>query len=130
MLNQECIRDILLFIDENQTHDSLGHPNTFKMKVFCDSSLAKDRGYSPEEIWTAVSYLCEKGMLESLDWRSKLHRIHISRITAKGYDYLQIIRDPSLWRKLCERFGESFLSTSATIAAETAMKFLFNLSNR
>lgn len=118
MLNQECVRDILLFIDENQENDSLGRPKVFKMKTFCASSLVTEHGYNLSDIWTATAYLCEKGCLESADWRSKLSHVHISRITSKGYDYIQVIKNPKVWEALRKRFGKVFdISFSVIVEA-------------
>lgn len=128
MLNQECVRDILLFVDSNQTFRADGVPVPVKFKCFCEDSEMSQK-YSMPEMNTAVVYLCQKGFLTSDDVIGKTRHIHIQRITAKGYDYLQVIKDDSLWKKLCAKFGEKFFSTSATVAVEAAMKTLFKFLN-
>ena len=115
MLNQECLRDLLLYIDENQTFDSGGTPDTFKLKSFCEDETILEKGYSLADISIAVSYLCEKGCLESADYRSKPKRVHITRITSKGYDYIQVIRTPKIWEALRKRFGKVFEVAFAVI---------------
>lgn len=128
MLNQECVRDILLFIENNQTFHSDGVPQTFKFKSFCEDPEMSQK-YTMADMNTAVVYLCQKSFLESVNFIAKTKHIQIKRITAKGYDYLQVIKDSSLWKKLCAKFGENFFSTSTTVAVEAAMKVLFKFLN-
>ena len=122
MLNQECIRDILIFIDKNQKHDSSGRPIPFKFSSFCSDETMKEK-YDLAEMNAAIRYLVGKQMLESEDIDSRTPRIHISQITAKGYDYLQVVCDDTLWKKLKSRFGAVF-NMAAPVAVEHCITFL------
>ncbi len=128
MLNQNCVRDILLFVDSNQVSRSDGVPMPVKFKAFCEDPEMSQK-YSMADMNTAIVYLCQKGFLESADFLGKTRHIHIQRITAKGYDYLQVIKDPALWKKLAAKFGNNFFSASTTVAVEAAMKVLFKFLN-
>lgn len=122
MLNQECVRDIMIFIDQSQKHSASGAPIPFKFSLFCNDEKMKEK-YSLAEMNTAIVYLVEKKMLLSADADGRTQRIHISRITAKGYDYLQVVRDDTLWNKLKAHFGSVF-SMAAPIAIEHCITFL------
>lgn len=120
MLNQECIRDILIYIDRNQKHSASGNRIPFKFSQFCADEEMKEK-YSLAEMNTAVCYLVDKKMLASADAEGKTQRIHIEKITAKGYDYLQVIQNDTVWNKLKDKL-HPFFDTGITVIVEHAIK--------
>ena len=97
-LNQECIRDLLIYVEQYQPVRSTGITEPFKVKFFCADENAPK--YENGEIALAVKYLTDKKLIECSNPNSGTAHIQIKRITAKGYDYLGLIRDQSMWRAL------------------------------
>lgn len=125
MLNQDCARDILLFIDDHTTFRSDGVPNSFKFKAFCEDPQMSEK-YTISDMNIAIVYLCQKGYLESVDFTGKTKHIHIQRITAHGYDYLQIIKSPKIWNALQSKFGKAF-ETATSVIIEAFINGLFKI---
>lgn len=112
-LNQECIRDLLIYVEQHQPVRSTGISEPFKVKFFCTDENAPK--YENGEIALAVKYLTDKKLIECSNPNSGTAHIQIKRITAKGYDYLGLIRDQSTWRALKNRFGKVFASSGPVI---------------
>lgn len=112
-LNQECIRDLLIYVEQYQPVRSTGITEPFKVKFFCADANAPK--YENGEIALAVKYLTDKKLIECSNPNSGTAHIQIKCITAKGYDYLGLIRDQSMWRALKKRFGKVFASSGPVI---------------
>ena len=112
-LNQECIRDLLIYMEQYQPVRSSGIIQPFKVRRFYTDENAPK--YEAAEITVAVQYLNDKKLIVSPNPNSSVSHIQIDRITAKGYDYLGLIRDQSMWHALKKRFGKVFASSGPVI---------------
>ena len=112
-LNQECVRDLLIYVEQYQPVRPRGIVKPFKVQRFCADENAPK--YEAAEITVAVQYLNDKKLIVSPNPNSGTSRIQIDRITAKGYDYLGLIRDQSMWQALKKRFGKVFASSGPVI---------------
>jgi len=122
-LNNDCVRDLILWIEKTQTVKANGKPDPLHMRD-AYSALPK---YSREDIGTAASYLIEKKLIALSTGQSfpatAAKCFVITRITASGYDYLAAIRDDTVWNKIKEHLGSAMLASVPTVI-ELAAKLL------
>lgn len=125
MLNQECVRDLLIYIEQNQPVKSDGHPESSKLMQYC-SACMEQHAYTLGDINLAVRYLADKQLIEAGNLNGHTRRMIVMRITATGYDYLGAIRDASRWNTLKQKFGKIF-DSSAPVLVEMLLKHLISL---
>jgi len=88
--DMELVREILLAI-ETSDESPLG---------WIEISLP---GYSQEDVSYNVELLAEAGFIEAQDLSSMDgHEWHPKRLTWKGHEFLDSIRDPEIWRRTKE----------------------------
>ena len=120
-LNQDCIREIMLYVDENLPRSADGSVKRgLHFRAFMDQGK-----YSPVDINISIVYLAEKGMLRCPNPDSKTAHIQCDGLTAKGLEYLQVIKNETLWNKLVSKYGDVF-KDSAVVAIETMLTFLLS----
>lgn len=122
-LNQECIRDLLIYIEQFQKVRSNGLASPFKVKQFCLDQNTPD--YAAGEVALAVQYLTDKKLIECHNPTAATMHIQINRITGYGYDYLGVIRDNTQWGKIRKKFGKIF-DSSAPVLVEMIIKGLIS----
>ena len=87
MRDMDLIRDILL-VTENKCE-----ANSFY--TFEDGLFA---GFTEEEIYMHSKLLFEKGFLRKTP-QTLSYSVCVSGLTWEGYDFLDSVRDPEIWRK-------------------------------
>ncbi len=118
-LNQECIRDLLLYVEQHQPVRATGIVQPFKVKTFFTDDDAPR--YSNADVAIAIQYLNDKKLIISPNPNSGTAHIQITHITAKGYDYLGLIREQSAWSALKKQFGKVF-ELSGPVVVEALLK--------
>lgn len=94
-LNYDCVRELLLTLEENLVmDDSLSYPS-LTLKQVCE----KMPDFSRADIAYASTKLLEAEYIEanSIESDSKIIKIVYSSITYEGHQYLDSIRDSKLW---------------------------------
>ena len=94
-LNYDCVRELLLTLEENLVmDDSLSFPS-LTLKQVCE----KMPDFSRADIAYASTKLLEAEYIEanSIESYSKIIKIVYSSITYEGHQYLDSIRDSKLW---------------------------------
>ena len=94
-LNYDCVRELLLTLEENLVmDDSLSFPS-LTLKQVCE----KMPDFSRADIAYASTKLLEAEYIEanSIESDSKIIKIVYSSITYEGHQYLDSIRDSKLW---------------------------------
>ena len=119
-LNQDCIRDLLLYLEEN-----------LKINDYLSISNIALKNYSSEELLYTADKLCEAGYLKC---SRKVYdntdlMIFVSSITYTGHQFLDNIRDDKVFAKT-KSVLSSFKSVSIEIISETASKVVTNLINQ
>lgn len=125
-LNQDCVRDLLLYFDEFTTRDSHGRVNKIKMRDVLQLDMFS--GYQHTEIADAASYLVQKKwiIVSNPGIATPFHFI-VCGLTASGQDYANTLRDNSLWKKLKSGFsGNQIISLGLPILQE----FIKDLSSK
>ena len=90
MRDMDLIRDILLVTENKCEADSF---YTFEDGLFA--------GFTEEEIYMHSKLLFEKGFLRKTP-QTLSYSVCVSGLTWEGYDFLDSVRDPEIWRKTKE----------------------------
>lgn len=86
-LNQDCIRDLLLYLEDNLSYENTISINNLKLK-----------DYSSDTIMYTADKLHEAGYIDCLKGSSDNYPILIATsISFTGHQYLDAIRDDSIW---------------------------------
>lgn len=118
-LNHDCVRSIMLAIEENLNY---GQSIPFN-EVELD-------GYSHEEILYAADKLLEAGYLQGEKLGSigsSEPTIQITSITWDGHKFLDNIRDDRVWKntkKVISKFSSVSLSLTNSVAAQVILAFV------
>lgn len=119
-LNQDCIRDLLLYLEEN-----------LKLNDYLSVSNISLKNYSPEELLYTADKLYEAGYLNC---SRKVYdntdlMIFVSSISYNGHQFLDNIRDEKVFTKT-KSILSTFKSVSVEIISETASKVITNMINQ
>lgn len=120
-LNQDCVRDLLLYLEENLTYE-----NTISIN---DTNL---KNYSSIDLVYTADKLDEAGLINCLKTSYKYEDCPViiaKSITYNGHQFLDNIRDDKVFAKT-KSVLSSFKSVSIEIISETASKVITNLINQ
>lgn len=122
-LNNECVRALILWLEENQTVRPNGKPDVIMLhKIY---GCFPD--FSAADLNIAASYLVQKKLISLRDGQTVLNAapraFAITGITAVGYDYIAAVKDDGLWKKIKDRVGSVALASVPTVI-EVAAKLL------
>lgn len=124
-LNQDCIRDLMLYLEDNLTLSNSIEINCYTNKSFLEK-------YSVDDLRYTVLRLVEAGYLnvtinQFID--TSIPYIDIKSITFSGHKFLDTIRDDKVWTKT-KSILSSFKSVSIELVSETAAKVITSLINQ
>ena len=96
-LNNDCVRDLLLYLEENMRYRESGRVVNINMKHI--RHQMENRSY--EDLYEAAKYLCENGLVTCVGGTNgktpKAYRFN--GITPKGYAFIQAMRDDTVWNR-------------------------------
>lgn len=119
-LNQDCIRDLLLYLEENLTlNDHLSVEN-ISLKNYSRDELL----YTADKLYEAGYINCMRKIYDTTDLI-----ILISSITYEGHQFLDNIRDDKVFAKT-KAILSKFKSVSIEVISETASKVITNIINQ
>ena len=119
-LNQDCIRDLLLYLEENlKLNDYLSISN-ISLKNYSSEELL----YTADKLYEAGYLKCSRKVYDNTDLM-----IFVSSITYSGHQFLDNIRDDKVFAKT-KSILSGFKSISIDIISETASKVITNLINQ
>lgn len=119
-LNQDCIRDLLLYLEENlKLNDYLSISN-ISLKNYSSEELL----YTADKLYEAGYLKCSRKVYDNTDLM-----IFVSSITYTGHQFLDNIRDDKVFAKT-KSILSGFKSVSIEIIPETASKVITNLINQ
>lgn len=116
-LNHDCVRDVLLYLEDNLSYGNFVHSSDLKIK-----------SYSHEEILYCIDKLFEAGFLNcdrQTDLSSVFPWFLIKSISYDGHSFLDNIRDNNVWRKT-KNITKSFTSTSINLLSNIASQVISN----
>lgn len=80
-------------------------------------------GKSKEELFYHAQLLTDAGLIEAIFSNAALF-FSVTRITNSGHDYIDAVRDSSIWIKTKEALGDTISSISLTFVKEIALKLI------
>ena len=112
-LNKDCIRDLLLYLEDNLSYTSDININNLKFKNYTEEELV----YTCERLIEAdfLSCIVSKGF--------EMPIIIAKNITYRGHEFLDNIRDDSVWKET-KKITSKFASTSVQIISNVAAKVI------
>ena len=89
-LNKDCIRDLLLYLEENLSYNGYININSLKLN-----------SYSKEELMYTADKLKEAQYINArICWNmEETHVIIVDSITYQGHQFLDTIRDNNIWKE-------------------------------
>lgn len=126
-LNHDCIRDVMIYIENNCIYedDSRGnrsiHSRVF-YEIIHDEKLSSR--YTEDEIRYVVAQLYFEDMViatmtpETLNFR----QFDVDSLSFKGHEFLDNIKDDTIWKKTKKFVGERLNSASLAIIGNVASK--------
>ncbi|MNW48340.1 hypothetical protein D3C74_257030 [compost metagenome] len=116
-LNHECVRDVLLTLEslpDNEYIDSENHIEYDQIQKYQKSDFV----YSVQKLIEA-NYI-NAGVLRTLDGDSYA----VNSLTWDGHQFLDNIRDNTVWAETKNKVGSAVASASLSIIAEVASSFI------
>lgn len=121
--NQECVRDILLYLEENLL---LGQ----KIKFNSETDNELNSKYSNDDIVYNSLKLLEAGFISGISHLSTQSYgpvvVEINSVTYQGHLFLDNIRDNNVWNK-AKNIAKPFTSMSLTLLSDIASKVITTL---
>lgn len=96
-LNPNCVRDTLLFFEENLTISP-----ELEIKSIPLYQIAKALDYPQEEIANTLIALKDAGFITAqMDMsNNRIYRLTVSLITYNGYQFIEVIRPKPVWERI------------------------------
>lgn len=138
-LNLDCIRDILLIVEEEQTIQKINNPlladegfsDTWLIKQISSDWLIKHeklKEYDTEDILYSIKQMDESGFLEISDIKPGGYFSYlIEDISPKGHEFISNLKSLTVWNKVkstIKSVSGASLSIVSKVAAETVLKQL------
>lgn len=114
-LNHDCVRDLMLYIEENSSYSN---------KIDLDTVILKN--YSTEELLYTADKLIEAHFLDcirSIRYSNSLPNIVVKSITFEGHNFLDNIRDNTVWKNT-KNILSKFTSTSIAMVGDIASQVI------
>ena len=117
-LNQDCVRDLLLYIEENSDYETIIYPSELSI------------GYSNEDVLYSADKLLEANYLDGIKKKfvgSEMPQIAIYSLTWDGHLFLDNIRDKTIWDKtkaITEKFASISISLLNKIASQLILEMI------
>lgn len=98
-LNNDCVRDLMMYFDDFLCRDSSGHAHPLKINNI--RLLELFSGYTQTEIADAAQHLADKKwiVLANPNCTNPLH-FKVLRLTAGGHGHISQLRDSNIWTAL------------------------------
>lgn len=98
MINFDCVRDIVFFLDSNfeYRHNGILHP--IKLKSVIDGYPFNK--YLESEVYLAIEYIVDKSLVELAKPNCPPRLSIFIKITPLGYDFLAAVKDETVWSKV------------------------------
>lgn len=119
-LNEDCIRDLLLYLEDMLDYDNPTKIYSLELKEYTTEELT----YTAERLLEGGLINCSVNPLDG-----GMPYIVVNSITYAGHQFLDNIRDNKVWKKTKEILSK-FESVSVDIISETAAKVIISYLNQ
>ena len=127
-VNEDCIRDILLYLSVNLTLDLSENKNIYNQISVLELMKDLSDEYTKEDIVYSVNILYQAGYIMGINLEQKnisLSRLKIVNITNKGHVFSQNVGNPSVWdktKKIISKVGNHTLNFIEDVAHDIAVE--------
>lgn len=127
-VNEDCIRDILLYLSVNLTLDLSENKNIYNQISVLELMKDLSDEYTKEDIVYSVNILYQAGYIMGINLEQKnisLSRLKIVDITNKGHVFSQNVGNPSVWdktKKIISKVGNHTLNFIEDVAHDIAVE--------
>ncbi|AJA48315.1 hypothetical protein CPAST_c22450 [Clostridium pasteurianum DSM 525 = ATCC 6013] len=90
-LNNDCIRDILLYVEKNTTYE---YPF-----IAAEDLISHLKDYDEDTVNYHITKVHQGGLIDVINYRNKVP-LDVSFLSWKGHEYIDAIRDDKVWEKL------------------------------
>lgn len=118
-LNKECVRDLLLYLEENLSINDFVAVENITLKPYSYDDLF----YTASKLSEANYINCSKRSFDDETY------IYISSITYQGHQFLDNVRDDNVWKKT-KAILNPLKSISIELISETASKVIIHFINQ
>lgn len=118
-LNHECVRDLMLFIEDNVKYGTYADAEQLVLKDYSKAIIV----YTADKLLEA-GYI--KGSRHEYSGHDNLPSIGILSITWEGHKFLDSIRDDKVWKNT-KNILSNFSSVSLGIVSSVASQVISNL---
>jgi hypothetical protein len=126
-LNHDCIRDVIIYIEDNCIYedDSRGNRSIHSRTIY---EITHDKKlsslYTEDEItYTVVQLFLDNMVIGRLTpFGFNFTWCEVTALSPKGHEFLDNIKDDTVWKKAKKFVGEHLTSTSFSIIANVASK--------
>lgn len=120
-LNYDCVRDLLLYLEENLTYENDVVINNISIKNYTEAELV----YTAEKLYEANYLNCMKP--QYID--EEIPSIIVLSLTYSGHQFLDTVRDNAVWDKT-KKLSSSIASTSLKILENIATNVITNIISK
>lgn len=125
MLNEECLCAVMRYLEKNLVPDSKGKNSGIKSRIICD---ALQDAFPSSIVNHSIGVLYELGFIKKTNPENKDQKpnaFKINGITSKGYEYLRLVQDDTLWKKLQKKLSVENILNMLSLGS-TATQLLQN----
>ena len=119
-LNYDCIRDVLLYLEDNLTiNNSIAFPSDINEYL-----LLK---YSKDDLLYTVQILLNKKLIlgdDNFNYATGMYTANIESLSFDGHSFLDNIRDNQVWSK-SKKILSAFKSVSIEIISQVATNVIY-----
>lgn len=117
ILDRDCVRDLLLTIESDSFN------NTLFLGQICENTRMKS--YSKETVTYVIQKLQEANYINAsiLIADGAPYQVAVSSLTWEGHNFLDNVRDPSIWDKVKSR-SSKLNSVSLPLLSELGLSFV------
>lgn len=119
-LNKDCIRDLLLYLEENLTINNSIAVNNIKINNYTSDELL----YTADKLYEAKFLNCYRRVYDAQDLL-----ITVDSITYEGHQFLDNIRDDNVWENT-KNVLSKFKSTSISFIADVSSQIIANIISK
>lgn len=132
-LKPDCVRDTLLFLEENLTIDyEKDNFNSITLAQLTEQMMLKHTNYNAEDIWYTVYNLHKIRFIEGRISNAGNHKMmfcDIENITWNGHQFLNTIRPTNIWeatKQGASKLGLMSMNALSTISMEVMKAVVAN----
>lgn len=115
-LNPNCIRDILITVEENS---DFYHMTEYKI----EEPFKTLSDYSHEEIIYHIMQCQKSGLIDDVHYYDGGNHTDIRDLSPRGHEFLANIRNDSVWKKVISKGAGASLPVIIELAKEAAIKY-------